>query len=291
MSESDSRTASAASGPPRLSVIVPVYNERHLVAEALRRVAAAPLPSVGEVEIIVVDDGSDDGSVEIVRGLADEVTGLRLIELPENRGKGAAIRAGVAAATGDLIVFQDSDLEYDPRDLERLLEPFSEDAADVVYGSRFHYGGRRRALYYRHELGNRLITFLSNLFTDLSLTDVETGYKMFSAPLLKSIPLRCDDFAVEVEITAKVAKRGCRIFEVPISYSGRTYQEGKKIDWRDGFKALVAIVRFWLVDDLHAEVSRAAPDSPLPVAGPGSGVAGTEVMELADVPRAETRGS
>ena len=147
-----------------------------------------------------------------------------------------------------------------------MVGPFVEDQADVVYGSRFHYAGRRRVLYYRHELGNRLITFLSNLMTDLNLTDVETGYKMFSAPLLKSIPLRSDDFAIEVEITAKVAKRRCRLFEVPISYRGRTYQEGKKIGWRDGLKALAAIVRFWLVDDLDEEAD-AVQVADMPPAG------------------------
>ena len=236
---------------PRLSVIVPVYNERYLVGELLRRLAAAPLSSASEVEILVVDDGSTDGSREIVRGLAESIPGLRLIEHAENRGKGAAVRTGIAAAAGDLIVFQDADLEYDPRDLELLLQPFLEDGADVVYGSRFHFGGRRRVLYYRHQLGNRLITTLSNLFTDLNLTDVETCYKMFRAPLLQSIPLRSNDFAMEVEITAKVAKRHFRVFEVPISYAGRTYQEGKKITWRDGLKALVAIFRFWLIDDLY----------------------------------------
>ncbi len=253
------RTESQAAAPPpaeskpKLSIIVPVYNERYLVAELLRRLVAAPIPSVGEREIIVVDDASTDGSVEILRGLAETIAGLRLIEQPVNRGKGAAIRAGIDAASGDLIVFQDADLEYDPRDLELLVRPLVEDGADVVYGSRFHGSGRRRVLYYRHQLGNRLITILSNLLTDLNLTDVETCYKMFRAPLLQSIPLRSNDFAMEVEITAKIAKRNFRIFEVPISYSGRTYQEGKKITWRDGFKALTTIVRYWLIDDLYKQ--------------------------------------
>ena len=236
-----------------LSLVVPVYNERYLVAELLRRLVEAPLPSVRQREIIVVDDGSTDGSAEIVRELAATVDCLRLIEQPENRGKGAAVRTGIDAATGDLIVFQDADLEYDPRDLELLVRPFLEDGADVVYGSRFQYSGRRRVLYYRHQLGNRLITTLSNLLTDLNLTDVETCYKMFRAELLKSIPIRSNDFAMEVELTAKIAKRNFRIFEVPISYSGRTYQEGKKITWRDGFKALFNILRYWLIDDLYKQ--------------------------------------
>jgi glycosyltransferase involved in cell wall biosynthesis/phospholipid N-methyltransferase len=238
---------------PKLSAIVPVYNERYLIAELLHRLAAAEIPSIRELEIIVVDDGSTDGSPEIVRRLIGQIDRLQLIEQPRNRGKGAAIRAGIDAARGDLIVFQDADLEYDPRDLERLVKPFLEDGADAVYGSRFQFSGRRRVLYYRHELGNRLITTLSNLFTDLNLSDVETCYKMFRAPLLKSIPLRSNDFAMEVEITAKIAKRQFRVFEVPISYSGRTYQEGKKITWRDGFKALAAILRYWLLDDLYKE--------------------------------------
>jgi glycosyltransferase involved in cell wall biosynthesis len=234
---------------PKLSVIVPVYNERTLVSELLRRLAAAPIPSVGEIEILVVDDGSTDGSAEVVRRHAATTPGLRVLEQPQNRGKGAALRVGIAAATGDLIVFQDADLEYDPRDLESLVRPFAADGADAVYGSRFQRRGAARVTSYHHEAANRLITAFSNLFTGLRLSDVETCYKMFRAPLLKSIPLRSDDFAMEVEITAKVARRRVRIVEVPISYRGRTYREGKKITWRDGIRALVAIVRFRFGDD------------------------------------------
>ena len=237
----------------KLSVIVPVYNERHLVRELLRRVFATPLPSVGELEVIVVDDGSTDGTRDILRALATEEKSLVYIEHERNQGKGGALRTGISAATGDLIVFQDADLEYDPRDLARLVRPFVEDGADVVYGSRFLPSDRRRVLYFRHTLGNRFLTFLSNWFTDLNLTDMETCYKMFRAPLLKSIPIRSNDFAIEPEITAKVAKRECRIFEVPISYLGRTYREGKKIGFKDGFRALTAIIRFWLEDDLYRE--------------------------------------
>jgi SAM-dependent methyltransferase len=238
----------------KLSVVVPVYNERYLVRELLRRVLTVKAPGLRELEVIVVDDGSTDGTREVLDAVvAENWPGLRYLQHDRNRGKGAALRTGIAAATGDLIVFQDADLEYDPRDYARMLRPFLEDGADVVYGSRFMAGDRRRVLYFRHTLGNRFLTFLSNLFTDLNLTDIETCYKMFRATLLKSIPIRSNDFAIEPEITAKIAKRGCRIFEVPISYLGRTYREGKKIGWRDGFKALAAILRYWVRDDLYRE--------------------------------------
>src|SRR5689334_15500023 len=234
----------------RLSVVIPVYNERFLVRELVERVLAVDVPGIRELELVIVNDGSKDGTTEVLRQLAAEHPHrLRLFE-QHNQGKGAAIRKGIAEATGDLIVFQDADLEYDPRDYARLVRPFLEDGADVVYGSRYLPAGRRRVLNYRHTLGNRFLTGLSNWFTDLDLTDMETCYKMFRTRLLKSIPLRSNDFAIEPEITAKVAKRECRVFEVPISYLGRTYREGKKIGWRDGFKAVSAMLRFWAVDDL-----------------------------------------
>jgi 2-polyprenyl-3-methyl-5-hydroxy-6-metoxy-1,4-benzoquinol methylase len=236
-----------------LSVVIPVYNERYLVRELLRRVLAVEVPGIADIEVVVVDDGSRDGTRELLREVAAGEPRIRYFEHAENGGKGAALRTGIREATGELIVFQDADLEYDPRDYVRLVRPFLEDGADVVYGSRFLPGERRRVLYFRHTLGNRLLTFLSNWFTDLNLTDMETCYKMFRAALLKSIPIRSHDFAIEPEITAKVAKRGSRVFEVPISYVGRTYGEGKKIGWRDGFKALGAILKYWLVDDLYAE--------------------------------------
>jgi glycosyltransferase involved in cell wall biosynthesis len=238
----------------KLSAIIPVYNERFLVRELVKRVLAVAAPEIRELELVIVDDGSRDGSLEVLRDLAREHPDrIRLLEQGKNQGKGAAIRRGIAAATGDLVIFQDADLEYDPRDYGRLVRPFLEDGADVVYGSRFLPSDRRRVLYFRHTLGNRLLTLLSNLFTDLNLTDMETCYKVFRAPLIKSLPIRSHDFAMEPEITAKVAKRECRIFEVPISYLGRTYREGKKIGMRDAWKALRAIVRFWLIDDLYAE--------------------------------------
>ncbi len=236
-----------------LSVVVPVYNERYLAPELLRRLLALEIPSVA-TRIIVVDDGSTDGTSEVLRSVASEYPDrITLLEQRPNQGKGAALRRGIAAADGDLVVFQDADLEYDPRDLARMVVPFLEDEADVVYGSRFLPAGRRRVLYFKHTLGNRFLTFLSDWFTDLNLSDIETCYKMFRSSLLKSIPIRSNDFAIEVELTAKVAKRGARIFEVPISYVGRTYREGKKIGWRDGFKALFAIVRYWLIDDLYQQ--------------------------------------
>jgi glycosyltransferase involved in cell wall biosynthesis len=237
----------------KLSVLIPVYNERFLIRELLRRVAAVQVPGIDELEIVVVDDGSRDGTRETLRQIAGQEPRLRYIEHDKNQGKGAAIRTAIAAATGDLVVFQDADLEYDPRDYAKLVRPFLEDGADVVYGSRFLTSDRRRVLYFRHTLGNRFLTFLSNWFTDLNLTDMETCYKAFRAPLLKSLPIRSNDFAMEPEITAKVAKRGARIFEVPISYLGRTYAEGKKIGARDGWKALAAMVKYWIVDDVYAE--------------------------------------
>ncbi len=237
----------------KLSVVIPVYNERFLVRELVERVLAVRIPEVRELELIIVNDGSKDGSTEILRQLAADNPGrIRLFE-QVNQGKGAAIRKGIAEANGDLILFQDADLEYDPNDYGRLVKPFLEDGADVVYGSRFLPSDRRRVLYHRHSLGNKALTSLSNWFTDLNLTDMETCYKMFRAPLLKSIPIRSNDFAMEPEITAKIAKRECRIFEVPISYLGRTYREGKKIGWKDAVKAFSAIVKYWIVDDLYEE--------------------------------------
>ena len=237
-----------------LTIVIPVFNERYLIEELLAQVLAVSAPGIGRLEIIIVDDGSTDGTTALVETLAaSHPDRIQLIAKARNEGKGSAVRTGIDAATGDLIVIQDADLEYDPRDLAALVRPFLEDDADVVYGSRFAAGSRRRVLYFRHTIGNRILTFLSNMFTDLNLTDVETCYKMFRASLVKSIPIRSNDFAMEIEITAKIAKRGCQVFEVPISYRGRTYREGKKIGWRDGVKAFVAAIRFWLEDDLYKD--------------------------------------
>jgi len=234
------------SGPPRtLSIVVPAYNERPTVEQLLRRVAEAPLPEGMGRQVVVVDDGSTDGTRELLRELAaaGEPLPFTLIEQPENRGKGAAIRAGFAAATGDVLVVQDADLEYDPREYPRLLQPILDGEADVVYGSRF-LGGPHRVLFFWHYLGNRFLTTLSNMLTDLNLSDMETCYKLFRREVLDGVELRSNRFGIEPELTARVARRGARIFEVPISYRGRTYAEGKKIGWKDGFAAIWAILRY-----------------------------------------------
>jgi glycosyltransferase involved in cell wall biosynthesis len=232
----------------RISIVVPVFNERETVAELLRRVAEAPLPGGLEREIVVVDDASTDGTREVLRGLvaAGELP-LRLYEQPANRGKGAALRRGFAEAGGDVVLIQDADLEYDPAEYPRLLAPILEDKADAVFGSRF-LGGPHRVLLFWHYAGNRFLTTLSNMLSNLNLTDMETCYKVFRRSLLDGMPLRSDRFGIEPELTAKLARRRARIYEVPISYHGRTYEQGKKIGWKDGFAAIWAILRFNLAD-------------------------------------------
>ncbi len=228
----------------RLSVVVPAYNERATIHNLLQRVAAAPLPPGVTLEIVVVDDGSKDGTRDLLREIAAKADPeILLIEQPENRGKGAAIRTGFAAATGDVLLIQDADLEYDPRDYPVLLQPILDDEADVVFGSRF-LGGPHRVLFYWHSVGNKFLTMLSNMMTDLNLSDMETCYKVFRREVLEGIVLRSNRFGIEPELTAKVAKRGARVFEVPISYRGRTYAEGKKIGWKDGFSAIWSILRY-----------------------------------------------
>ena len=228
----------------KLSIVIPAYNERPTVETLLERVATAELPDAMEREIIVVDDGSADGTRELLREL--EAAGdppFRLVEHPENRGKGAALRTGFEQATGDFVLVQDADLEYNPRDYPVLLRPLLDDEADVVYGSRF-LGGPHRVLFFWHYVGNRFLTTLSNMFTDLNLSDMETCYKVFRRELLQGLDLRSNRFGIEPELTAKVARTRARIYEVPISYHGRTYAEGKKIGWRDGFSAIWAILRY-----------------------------------------------
>jgi glycosyltransferase involved in cell wall biosynthesis len=225
----------------KLSVVIPVFNERETIAEILSRVRRAL--DGKDAEMVVVDDGSTDGTREALRSIA----GIRLIEHERNQGKGAALRTGFAAASGDVVIVQDADLEYDPRDYPKLLEPIEDGRADVVFGSRF-LGGPHRVLFFWHYLANKLLTWLSNVFTNLNLSDMETGYKVFRRPVLERIHIRSDRFNFEPEITAKVAKTRCRVYEVPISYSGRTYDEGKKIGWRDGLSALWTIIRFRFVD-------------------------------------------
>jgi glycosyltransferase involved in cell wall biosynthesis len=224
----------------KVSVVIPCFDERDTIEQVVNSVRNSP---VQDIEIIVVDDGSTDGTIDVLKekvaGLADQI-----IYQPANRGKGAALRTGFAAATGDIILVQDADLEYSPSDYPALLQPIFSGSADVVFGSRFLGGRPHRVLYFWHMVGNRFLTLLSNMFTNLNLTDLESCYKAFRAPLVKNLDLREKGFGFEPEITAKLAKTRCRIYEVGISYSGRTYEEGKKVNWKDGFRAIYAIVRY-----------------------------------------------
>lgn len=220
-----------------LSIIVPVFNERNTVGEAIRRVREAPLGI--EREIIIIDDGSQDGTSDIIKRLADST--VRLVSYPDNRGKGAAVRRGIEEARGDLIVVQDADLEYDPRDLARMLRPLQEGQARVVYGSRFT--GERRNMFFWHWVGNRFLSLVTNVLFNTTLSDMETCYKMFDGDLLRSLQLTAKRFDFEPEVTAKVLRLGVRIWEVPITYAGREVHEGKKISWRDGFPALLMLLR------------------------------------------------
>ena len=223
--------------PPVLTVVVPVFNEAATVREILRRVRASPVSK----EIVVVDDGSTDGTREILA--AEGGSDLRVILHERNRGKGAALRTGFEAARGDVVLVQDADLEYDPAEYPVLLAPILDGRADAVFGSRF-LSGAHRVLYYKHRLGNALLTVLSNLATNLNLTDMETCYKAVRRETLQKVVLAEDRFGFEPEITAKLARAGARIYEVPISYSGRTYEEGKKIGWKDGLRALWCIWKY-----------------------------------------------
>jgi len=235
----------------KLSVLIPIYNERRTLREIVQRVLSQKVEGVDEMEVVLVDDGSTDGSADIIRELHQEHPKRILpILLDENQGKGSAIRAAIQAASGDIAIVQDADLEYDPADYPTVLQPILDGDADVVYGSRFADREERRVLYFRHTLANRFLTFVSNWFTDLNLTDMETCYKAFRLQVAKTIPIRSNGFGIEPELTAKFAKRKLRIFEVPISYHGRTYKEGKKITWSDGLRALGTILKFWIIDDM-----------------------------------------
>lgn len=221
---------------PNLSVIVPVYNEAAYIAEILDHVKQCGY----RCQIVVVDDGSTDGTREVLLG----TDGITLIQHERNQGKGAAIRTALAHLQGDIVLIQDADLEYDPRDYKNLLTPIMEGKADVVYGSRFAGGGPHRVLFFWHMLGNKVLTFLSNILTNLNLTDMETGYKAFTKQVADRLVLRESRFGFEPEFTAQVARMGVRIFEVGISYTGRNYAEGKKIDWKDGISALRCIIKY-----------------------------------------------
>lgn len=226
----------------KLSIIMPVYNEKGTVAEIVRRVLQS---DVGQVkELLIVDDGSTDGTWEILKSLApEESSEIQVFRHEQNRGKGAAVRTALAQATGDVVLIQDADLEYDPTDYQKLLEPIESGYADVVFGNRFH-GGPHRVLYFWHFVGNQFVTTLSNMLTNLNLSDMEVGYKAFRTELLKKLRLTSNRFGFEPEVTTKIAKLKCRIYEVPISYHGRTYEEGKKINWKDGLVALYCLIRY-----------------------------------------------
>jgi glycosyltransferase involved in cell wall biosynthesis len=224
----------------KVSIVIPCYNEKGTIEKIVEAVRDAPLESR---EIIVVDDCSQDGTQAVLKESLSQLVD-RIIYHPSNRGKGAALRTGFAAATGDIVLVQDADLEYSPEDYPALLEPLISGKADAVFGSRFMSGRPHRALFFWHMAGNKFLTLLSNMFTNLNLTDMETGYKAFRASVIKSIQIEEDRFGVEPEIIAKLARRQCRIYEVGISYSGRTYREGKKVNWIDGVRAIYAIIKY-----------------------------------------------
>jgi glycosyltransferase involved in cell wall biosynthesis len=236
-----------------LTVLVPVYNERYLVEASLRRLLALSDDIIHSLEVIVVDDCSTDGSWEVLERVAAEDERVVLLRHEHNLGKGAAIRTGLEKATGEITIVHDADLEYNPADIPSLLRPFATEAADAVFGSRYISSHYRRALMFRHTLINNAITFVANIFSDLNLSDIETCYKAIRTPLFQSIPLRHNDFRFEIEIAFKLAKRHARIFEAPVSYLARSYQEGKKIKSKDAVLALAAILNFWFIDDIYKQ--------------------------------------
>ena len=230
----------------KLSIVIPVYNEAATISQIVDMVRSVDVGM--DKEILLVDDCSRDGTRDVLEKMGKEQADLKVLFHEVNQGKGAALRTGFTAATGDVVLIQDADLEYDPKEYPRLLQPIVEGHADVVYGSRFLGGGAHRVVFYWHYLGNRLLTTLSNMTTNLNLTDMEVCYKVFKRAVIQSIPLRENRFGFEVEITAKIARRKLKIYEVPISYYGRDYSEGKKIGWKDGFSALRCIVKYMFAD-------------------------------------------
>jgi glycosyltransferase involved in cell wall biosynthesis len=237
---------------------MPVYNERATLREVVGRVLASPI----EIELLCVDDGSSDGSREILAELQQKNPQIRTLLQPQNMGKGAALRRGIQEATGDYVIIQDADLEYDPAEYPQLLEPLVQGRADVVFGSRFLGGGPHRVLYFWHSVGNWILTLLSNCLTNINLSDMETCYKVFRREVIQAIPLEENRFGFEPEITVKVARRKLRIYEVGISYSGRTYEEGKKIGWKDGFRALYCLAKYSLKEPRAPAASVQAARAP-----------------------------
>lgn len=231
----------------KLSVLIPVYNEHQWIEQCVARVVVQPVRGVTDLEVIIVDDGSRDGTSQVLEQIQKQHPAVvKVITHPHNQGKGASIRSAVGQMTGDICVIQDADFEYNPANYPLLLGPLVDGVADCVYGSRFQGDQPKRVLLFWHYVGNKFLTFLSNMFTNINITDMETGYKAFRCDVLKKITIVSDRFGFEPEVTAKVARLRCRMYEVGISYFGRTYAEGKKITWLDGIKAIFSILRFWI---------------------------------------------